>query len=280
MNKIPDFKGYFIDLDGTSLDATFLHRDNGYFYGFSKLNTNLIIENNKKVPIIISTGRDKHYVEKLLPRFGIKYGICQNGSVIIDNKGNILKQININKKYVLKLIDLAFKHKLGVKINDDQGFYGGSLLVRVLSKLIKTKKFKHKLDIDSYLHFNKICIFGRFQKRMKPILKSIEDMNDPISVVSTNDGLMIEVTDIKATKGTAALWVCKKLNLDPKKCVHVGDTSNDIPAFIALGSGIAMDNALDSVKENADYITSHYRKNGLKNVFLKKMKINKNKINF
>ena len=61
--------------------------------------------------------------------------------------------------------------------------------------------------------------------------------------------------------------MCKQLKVDPKKAVHVGDTMNDVPAFIALGAGIAMGNASDEVKSYASFITSHYKKGGLINVF-------------
>lgn len=275
--KAPKFNAYFIDLDGTSRDDVFLYHSSGYFHGMSKKNKAIIIETNKKTPVIISTGRDKYHVEKLLPELNIKYGICQNGAIIIDNKGKIIKEITINKKIAHSLIQFAQKHGLAIRINSDKEFYGGGFIIRQLAKIFKEKNNKSKIT-KMRSKYIKITLFGNFKNSMTKILKEIEAKKLPISVLTSARGYGIEITDKKATKGAAAIWICSLLKIDPKKAVHIGDTMNDTPAFRDLGNGIAMANSSKEVKQFASFITTHYRKNGLVNALKGNVKLNKNKI--
>ena len=45
--------------------------------------------------------------------------------------------------------------------------------------------------------------------------------------------------------------------------IFMGDGRNDIPMFNGVGVSVAMENAVDEVKENADYITSSNNDNGV-----------------
>ena len=267
MNKLKKiFDAYFIDLDGTARDDAFLHTTLGYFYGISKKNVEAIIEKNKKVPVIISTGRDKNYVAKILPHLNIKYGICQNGSIIIDKNGKVLKELYINKDIGYSIIKFAHSKGLAVRVNDDQAFHGGGFRITIIAKIFKEKRIKEKIN-KMHPKYSKITLFGRSRKTMTKIFKEIKAKNLPISVVTSTRGYGIEITDKNATKGTAALWVCKQLKVNPKKAVHIGDTMNDTPGFTALGAGIVMGNASKEVKSYASFITTHYKKDGLINAF-------------
>ncbi len=265
-NKTIQFNAYFIDLDGTARDDAFFHTTQGYFYGISKTNVDAIIAKNKKTPVIISTGRDRNYVAKLLPRLNIKYGICQNGAIIIDKKGKILKELYINKHIGYSIIKFAHDKRLAVRVNEDEAFHGGGLRITLAAKIFKEKRIKEKIT-EMAPKYSKIVLFGRSRKTMTKIFHEIKALKLPVSIVTSTKGYGIEITHQDATKGTAAAWVCKQLKVDPKKAVHVGDTMNDVPAFIALGAGIAMGNASDEVKSYASFITSHYKKGGLINVF-------------
>lgn len=58
-----------------------------------------------------------------------------------------------------------------------------------------------------------------------------------------------------ASKGEAALQLADMLNISPSKVIGVGDNENDLSLVERSGVGIAVLNAVDAVKDVADYIT-------------------------
>ena len=65
----------------------------------------------------------------------------------------------------------------------------------------------------------------------------------------------IEVSDSKATKGDALIWLAKRLDIPKDSIVAFGDSENDLTMLQMAGIGVAMGNALDYVREAADDVT-------------------------
>lgn len=65
----------------------------------------------------------------------------------------------------------------------------------------------------------------------------------------------LEVNAKGADKGAALLWLADYLGIDREETMSFGDGENDIPMIKAAGIGVAMGNALDTVKAAADTVT-------------------------
>ena len=65
----------------------------------------------------------------------------------------------------------------------------------------------------------------------------------------------LEVFPSKSGKGAAVLKLCELLNINPLFSIAAGDAENDISMIQQAGLGIAMANAIDSVKNTATTIT-------------------------
>ncbi|WP_285767323.1 HAD family hydrolase [Peribacillus sp. SI8-4] len=80
----------------------------------------------------------------------------------------------------------------------------------------------------------------------------------------------VEVTVEGVSKATGVQILLKHFGVDPKNILAVGDGENDLPLFTFAGRCVAMKNATDLVKEQADEVTEYsYREDGLHR-FLKK----------
>ncbi|MGE6375879.1 HAD family hydrolase [Peribacillus muralis] len=80
----------------------------------------------------------------------------------------------------------------------------------------------------------------------------------------------VEVTVAGVSKATGVHHLLKHFQVEPKNILAVGDGENDLPLFQFAGHCIAMKNATDLVKEQADGVTEYsYREDGLYR-FLKK----------
>ena len=64
----------------------------------------------------------------------------------------------------------------------------------------------------------------------------------------------VEITSVRATKGTALTWLCGHLGISPADAVAFGDSSNDLAMIEAAGDGVAMGNASPEVKAAADHV--------------------------
>ena len=64
----------------------------------------------------------------------------------------------------------------------------------------------------------------------------------------------LEMTNAQASKGNALRFLCEYLGIDPEQDCAIGDQGNDISMVSYAGLGVAMGNAVDSLKAEADYI--------------------------
>jgi hypothetical protein len=65
----------------------------------------------------------------------------------------------------------------------------------------------------------------------------------------------IEINDPSANKGSGLRFIADRLNIPMSDTIAFGDGSNDIYMIRDAGIGVAMSNAIDEIKEAADYIT-------------------------
>lgn len=73
----------------------------------------------------------------------------------------------------------------------------------------------------------------------------------------------LEVLNKQATKGEAVKELANKLNISLDEVMAIGDNDNDLSMIETAGIGVAMGNAVSSVKEIADKITTSNDEHGV-----------------
>lgn len=73
----------------------------------------------------------------------------------------------------------------------------------------------------------------------------------------------IHITHALATKGHAVERLIEMLGVKKEETIGVGDSSNDLPLFRAVGFKVAMGNASDELKSQADFVTDTVDNDGL-----------------
>ena len=74
-----------------------------------------------------------------------------------------------------------------------------------------------------------------------------------------------DITARGADKGEGILAMAAHLGLDPKRTIAFGDGGNDTSMIRRAGIGVAMGNALDSLKQEASYVTTSVDEDGVQN---------------
>ena len=82
-------------------------------------------------------------------------------------------------------------------------------------------------------------------------------------VVCSSFSTNVELNSADATKGKALTVLCDHLGVDTEKVAAFGDADNDVTMFEAVGVGVAMGNAFDSVKQAAFTVTTSCDEDGV-----------------
>lgn len=77
-----------------------------------------------------------------------------------------------------------------------------------------------------------------------------------------------DVVEKKASKAVGLMRLCEYFHVPISETVAFGDSMNDYDILKAAGKGIAMGNAMEELKEAADYITDPIDQDGIKNACL------------
>ena len=87
-----------------------------------------------------------------------------------------------------------------------------------------------------------------------------------VEEASTRDGgVLVTVTRAGVDKGSGLVALCRSLNISPDEAVAFGDADVDVPMFEAAGLGVAMGNASERAKTQADIVTNGVLEDGLAN---------------
>ena len=77
-----------------------------------------------------------------------------------------------------------------------------------------------------------------------------------------------DITSAAADKANGIRAIAQDMGLDISETMAFGDGGNDMSMLSAAGVGVAMGNALDKVKAEADYVTTSVDDDGIRNALL------------
>lgn len=255
------YKLICIDMDGTLLNGD-----------------HIITENTKKIlkkahdfgaHIVISTGRIYSSAEYYSNLIGVN-------SAVISSNGSFIKEKNIDEPIYkstlsedlcMKVVETCARNKTGVSFYSVDKLYCGSIVMIFLHLFLKLKKIDN-LEVDKEYVFSlkrwkevlkkgnsmiKCEIMSKDHKKLSKIRSELNKI-DGLEVVSSYKN-NIEVSMKGVSKGSAVEIIAKHYNVKQEEIIAIGDNENDISMIKYAGLGIAMGNALDIVKENANCVT-------------------------
>ena len=263
-------KAIFIDIDGTLRDSN---------RNLSKRTIDTIKRiSNKGILVILCSGRPRKYTEQISREcFASRYIITSSGGNIYDYEQNkVLYANEMNKEAIIKLYEITNSEDVRFIMNVGEG--------RVVNK-VKNADQEKKLeeDIREFVYKNNVvqCTIADSDfdkiKNLIPKIEEVENVeikNRHKSLLDTkfNDDKTVfcDVANIDCNKGNAVKKLLEILNIKKEETIAIGDDINDLSMFEQVGYRVAMNNAIDIVKEKADEITLSNDEDGVA-VFLDKM---------
>jgi Cof subfamily protein (haloacid dehalogenase superfamily) len=265
-----DYKLVCIDMDGTLLNSRHKVTES----------TREILKkvHDKGVHIVISTGRmytDAEYYSNLI---GVKSPvIASNGAFIKEkHKTEFIHKSVLDEKLCLEILKLSNKYKLSPMLCTPTKLYCSNLsllsffiygkLRNIMSRDIEMEFVVSKSGWNRVLQKEKNnivkCEFiNRNEDKIKKLRSELKSIKD-IEIVSSSKH-NIEITRKGISKGKAVEVLAQHLNLKRDEVITIGDSENDLSMIEYAGLGIAMGNAIEKVKQKANFITDNNDNEGV-----------------
>ena len=249
----------FFDIDGTLIDS-----HGGVTEMSEKVRLALKDLQNKGHYIFIATGRPYSFLTKEILEFGFDGLILSSGAhVIIDGKDIYNSPINKNfvKKAVKMLEEKDIQHVL---VGNEYSYIKDEykeLLDFYKNINILEDSFKKEFNLDEVETY-KIEIFSKNKDVADHCIEFLEK-NPEYSYYNSISYSHLEIYFKENTKATGIYKTLDYLNLSIENTYAFGDGTNDVEMLEAVFCGIAMGNASDAVKSNANVITDTVSNDGV-----------------
>ena len=237
-----------------------------------------VSEENKKaikeavargVHVAITTGRVYNCAKLYSDEIGLKTPIiASNGAFIGGSNGETIYNNPLNANEIKDFLRLTKKYGLLSYLTGNFGIVStielpDNHIYKVLNKRLKDdEKIKFEVidNIDNAfkLYPNQllkgVCIEKNNISNLMKVKKELKQLNPELEIVSSWDD-NFEIMKKGSSKGEAVAQLAKYFNLKSDEVMCIGDSENDLSMIEYAGIGVAMGNAIDIVKQPAQYVT-------------------------
>ncbi|HEY2493378.1 MAG TPA: Cof-type HAD-IIB family hydrolase [Paenibacillus sp.] len=227
----------------------------------------------RDVIVTLATGRAYASAKNLARQTGLNVPIITYQGALIKNlmDEKVLYERFVPKDAARKLFHYCIEHDLHVQTYIDDKTYAREENQKLidyctlngtpyyiepdLAKMIEQPTPK-MLIIDDPAYLDEIS----------PILREL--LGNEVHITKSKPHFL-EIMHHEGTKGHALTFLADHFNCDLSETIAIGDSWNDHEMLEAAGLGVAMGNAIDALKEIADYVTLSNNEDGIQQVIEK-----------
>ena len=226
------------------------------------------------IRVILSSARPPRAMEKYHIQLGLRSPlICYNGALILHGdypeRFDILRSAAIAPGYLDTITEQAAQYGLTASYYHLNDWY-----VHTHDKWILQEEeitgTKATLQEKSWLGGlwpeldgpNKILLMGKPSDITSAEMELKVRWGKELSIYKSKD-TYLEIMHPSASKKTAMEWLQHQYGLSPSNLIAIGDHFNDVEMLRYAGLGIAMGNAPEAVKAQADFVTLDHNAEGI-----------------
>lgn len=217
------------------------------------------------VVVCFTSGRVVSSIDWLAKEAGLSVAIVgSNGAIAVDEAGGVRYERPISERAFDALVDIGEKHRLHYHCYNRDTFITSHLDTRSFSHLLveedrRGKAYQCNILIQKDLHT--LCGVIKALKvqyvtapqEEAVVLRELEAIED--IAVTLSGPCLIEAMAEGVDKWYGIEHLARSLGIQKEEIAACGDYLNDRMMIANAGWGVAVDNALDSVKEVADFVT-------------------------
>lgn len=221
------------------------------------------------IKIVLCSGRPLAGLARYLKQLGIhdddQYVVTYNRAIIQSVSGRIINRHLLTNEDYLKLKDFAIQNHVQFNFLDDKSNIYTPL--RKIGWNIVRQAAENKAGLtvisDSAIKvpITKFML-ADYQEKLDRVESSFFHQFPDYYVVRSQP-YYLEASALKANKGNGLAELRKYLGIPREETMALGDAPNDLPMFKASGLAVAMGNASDTVKKQADQVTDTNLNNGV-----------------
>lgn len=230
----------------------------------------------KGIHIVPATGRSASGIPDFIRRIpGIRYGILANGARIMDFQEDVLVaeqligwQAACQVLTFLSRYPVCYDPYIGGKGKMEARFlnhleqYGVPAVMREMVLATRDEVEDEIAYVKSRkAAVEKINVFTADPELRMELWEELKK-NRELMITSSLE-YNLEINAATATKGEGLKRLAAHLGILPRQTMAFGDGSNDISMIQAAGIGVAMANSMDSLKQQADYVTLSNEESGV-----------------
>ena len=235
------------------------------------------------VYVVLCTGRPYPGVEGLLQELDLvndhDYVVTYNGTLVQQTGSKkALVRFSMTHDDLERVNDYATKYNVHYHAIDEEAIYVPTATVGKYSiheSELVGMPIVHQLykDIPTDKEFVKI-MFVDEPEVLEELIPNLSDDFKSRYNIFRSAGFYLEVIHPEASKGKAVHHLADKLGLTRDEVMCLGDHENDRDMIEYAGIGVAMGNAIDSIKEIATFVTTTNDEDGVA-VAVEKFVLNK-----
>lgn len=207
--------------------------------------------------VTIATGRMFSSAKLIAEQLGIHAPLItyQGAMIRVAGEAEALYERPVSPDIAEKLINIAREKNIHLQVYQDDILYGAAETDK-LSTYAQAVQVPYTVEPDlirlAEKGFTKLLFIDE-PEILDPLQQELQLLFGESAYIAKSKRTYLEVTHPEANKGSALLFLANKLGIDRSEIIGIGDNHNDSELLKAAGFGIAMGNAVQEVKELADY---------------------------
>ena len=223
--------------------------------------------------VTIATGRMFASAKRFAKQLEINVPlITYQGAIIMDvNEREVVYERLISPDIAQKLVEISAAKNVHLQVYQDDLLYG-AVENEALVSYAEGVNVPYTVEPD--LH--KLAEKGFTKALFIDSPENLDVLQEELKVLFGNRAHIakskphfLEVTHPEANKGLALLHLAKTLGIDQSEIIGIGDNHNDRELITTAGLGVAMGNAVQEMKDIADYVSLTNNEEGVKHVIEK-----------
>ena len=258
---------------GLDLDSTLL-RDDKTISDYTKRILEKAIE--RGIYVLPATGRAMNAVPECVRAVkGIRYAVCSNGASVVNlETEEELYSSKIDLEYALEILDKLEAYGTMYDCYIDGCGYTEKRFYDFLDHYgvephIKKLINSTRMPIDNLKEM--MIKLGKPVEKFNMFFLDLEERARIYEELSKAPGIKVtssltnnlEINGVNCNKGAALLGFAERMGFTREQVMACGDGNNDYDMICMCGVGVAMMNAVELLKEAADYITYTNEEDGV-----------------
>ncbi len=220
----------------------------------------------KGIMFAITSGRPPKGMKMVIDPLKIETPVAGfNGGLFSNPDLTTIEENTVPNDTARKAADIMLKAGLDVWVYKGEDWFVRDVKAPHVDREKWTVKFEPKVtdDIESLLD-GAVKIVGCSDDLdlVAKVEKQVQDAVGDQASAARSQPYYLDVTSRDANKGFVVGYLAKKYGIDPGAIATIGDMPNDVNMFKVSGLSIAMGNASDDVKKQADVTTDSYEDEG------------------